>query len=118
MSNWWRNHLIPVTATLGVVACALADSGAGTAAAGTNGQHINYHSRNARGQCTTGTNQNGQIVQNCTLLHAGENPDHDYWWVGTVNINWYDTDDRYVSSTCDVPKSNDNGDFIDCSEPS
>lgn len=118
MSNWYRNRLAPLTATLGVVACgALGGVGAGTAAAGTNGQHISYHSRSAYAQCTTGRNQSGDNVQNCTQLSPGRNLDEGYWWVGRVGIIWDNLDGSRVSSTCNVPKSQE-GDSYDCHQPS
>lgn len=115
MSNLQRKSLVAVTATLGVVACGLL--GAGTAAAGTNGQQINYYSHQAVKQCTTGTNQSGAKVKNCTeLRQGGPNLDRGYWWVGRVSIEWYRTGST-VSSTCDVPKKQ-NEDFFNCYEPS
>lgn len=118
MSNWYRNRLTSLTTTLGVVACGvLGVVGAGTATAGTNGQHISYYSRSAYAQCTTGRNQNGDNVQNCTQLSPGHNLDEGYWWVGPVGIIWDNSDGSRVSSTCNVPKSQE-GDSFTCHEPS
>jgi hypothetical protein len=83
----------------------------------TNGLQINYYSHDANEQCTTGKNQNGDTVRNCTSLHSGSNPDQGYWWVGPVTITWYRSDHSYITSTCDVPKSQDGDSFI-CYEPS
>lgn len=117
MSNWYRDRLTPLTATLGVVAC-VALGEAGTAVAGTNGQHISYYSRSAYGQCTTGRNQNGENVQRCTQLSSGHNLDEGYWWVGPVGIIWDKPDGSRASSTCNVPKSQEGGDSYTCDEPS
>lgn len=85
-----RKRLGAVTATLGIAACGLLGAGAGTATAGTNGQQIIYYNHNSYGQCTTGTNQNGKIIRNCsTFAVQGSNKDEGYYWVGRVNITWY-----------------------------
>lgn len=117
MLHWYGKPLVAVTATLGAVACGLL--GAGTASAGTNGQQINYYSHHSYGQCTTGKNQEGKSISNCTSFAApaGSNKDEGYWWVGQVNITWYNIDHRSTAhSTCDVPK-NYSGDFFNCYEP-
>ncbi len=90
--------------------------GAGTAAAGTNGQHISYYSRSAYAQCTTGKNQNSENVENCTQLSRGHNLDEGYRWVGTVRIIWQKPDGSRMASTCDVPKLQE-GDSYACYEP-
>lgn len=114
MPSWKR--LSAITGTLGVVAGCLLVSGAGTASAGSNGQQINYYSHTAYGQCTTGYNQNDQYTQNCTYLESGPNLDYGYWWVGGVDITWYNDDGSTVNSTCNVPRSM-NGDFYTCYQP-
>jgi hypothetical protein len=116
MSSSYRNHLAPLVTALGVVSCGLLEVGAGTAWAGTNGQQINYYSHYAYVQCTSGTNQNGDKVQNCTQLRIGSNPDQGYWWVGPVTITWHRSDGTDISSTCNVPKSQE-ADFFTCYEP-
>ncbi|MGH3765671.1 MAG: hypothetical protein ACRDTX_11075 [Pseudonocardiaceae bacterium] len=83
----------------------------------TNGLQINYYSHDASEQCTTGKNQNGVMVSNCTQLRKGSNPDQGYWWVGPVTITWYHPDHSSIASTCVVPKSQD-GDSFTCYEPS
>ncbi|MGH3874280.1 MAG: hypothetical protein ACRDSR_22735 [Pseudonocardiaceae bacterium] len=113
MPNLHRGRLIAFTATLG----ALLEAGAGTASAGTNGQQVNYYSHYSYAQCTTGTNQNGADIRNCTQLRIGSNPDQGYWWVGPVSITWYHPDHSHGTSTCDVPASQDS-DFFTCYEPS
>ncbi|MGH3836435.1 MAG: hypothetical protein ACRDSF_12145 [Pseudonocardiaceae bacterium] len=115
MPESYRKRLVLLTATLGIVTCGLL--GAGTASAGTNGQQINYYSHYSYAQCTVGTNQNGESIQNCTQLRIGSNPDQGYWWIGLVDITWYHSDRSHVSSTCGVPKSQD-GDYFTCYEPS
>jgi hypothetical protein len=116
-SSWYRKRLIPLTATLGFVACGMLGI-TGTALAGNNGQQINYYSHSAYKQCSTGANQNDQPIRNnCTSLHSGSNPDQGYWWVGPVTITWYRTNGTYVQSTCNVPQQQ-NGDFFNCYEPS
>lgn len=116
MPNSYRKRLVPLMAILGIAACYLLGVGIGTASAGTNGQKINYYNRHAYGQCTTGMNQNGETVQNCTQLRIGSNPAQDYWWVGQVRITWYYTDNSYAPTTCKVPRSQD-GDYVTCRDP-
>lgn len=117
-SRWYRTGLAGATATLGVVAFSLLGTGAGTATAGTNGQQINYYSHDAYRQCTTGKNQDGTTVKNCTdfAVVSGSNRDEGYWWIGPVDITWYKVDGSTVQSTCNVPKSS-NSDFFTCYEP-
>ncbi len=115
MSNSCRKCLVPLIAMLGIVASGLL--GAGAASAGTNGQHIIYYGGSSYGQCTAGLNQNSETVRNCTQLHTGSNPDSNYWWVGTVKINWYYPNDTYVQTGCDVPKQQDGGDYVTCHDP-
>ncbi len=117
MWNWHRKRLLPLAAASGTVACGLLGVGAGTASAGVNGQQINYYSRHSYAQCTTGANQNGDTIRNCTQLRIGSNPNQGYWWVGQVAITWYHPDHTYASSICTVPKSQD-GDSFTCYEPS
>lgn len=115
-SRWKR--LAPLTAALSaVVACGLLGPGTGTALAGNNGQHINYYSYDTDAQCTKGKNEKNKQVQVCTSLSTGSNLNQDHWWVGQVTINWHHDDDSIVSSTCDVPRSQ-NGDSVLCYEPS
>ncbi|MGH3885028.1 MAG: hypothetical protein ACRDSZ_00400 [Pseudonocardiaceae bacterium] len=116
MSIWRWKRLGAVTATLGVVASGLLGAGSGTALAGSNGQQISYYSQYANAQCTTGKNQIGENIKNCTQLQLGSNPSHDYWWVGSVSITWYRVNNSTAQSTCDVPLQQ-NGDFFDCYEP-
>jgi hypothetical protein len=111
MSNWSRKPLVPLTATLGALACGLLGAGAGTASAGTNGQQINYYSHYAYAQCTTGKNQSNETTRNCTQLRIGSNPDQGYFWVGPVTIIWYHTDHTYTSSPCDIPISQTSDSF-------
>jgi len=117
MSTSYRKRLAPLATTLGIVACGLLEAGAGTAWAGNNGQQINYYSHYAYIQCSAGTNQNGGNVRNCTQLRIGSNPNQGYWWVGPVNITWHRPRGTEISSTCNVPKSQD-ADFFTCYEPS
>lgn len=119
MLNSHRKRLVPLTATLGaIIAYGLLGTGTGTASAGTNGQHINYHSNYTGAQCTKGTNQNSQSAQFCSLLRRGDNRDYGHWWVGAVTITWQRySDDGIASSTCNVPQSQD-GNFVTCNEPS
>lgn len=116
MSTWHWKRLGVVTATLGVVASGLLEAGAGAALAGSNGQQINYYSQYADAQCTTGKNQSGENIKNCTQLQIGSNPSQGYWWVGPVSITWHRVNGT-VQSTCRVPLQQ-NGDFFDCYEPS
>lgn len=117
-SHWYRRDLVAVTATLGAVGCGLLGAGARTATAGTNGQQINYYNHDSYGQCTTGKNQEGTTVSNCTSFAVqGSNKDEGYWWVGPVSITWHKNDHvSTVHSTCNVPK-NSNSDFFNCYEP-
>lgn len=116
MSNSHRKRLAPLATALGVVACGLLEVGAGTARAGTNGQQINYYNHYAYVQCTTGTNQRGDRIQNCTQLRIGSNPHRGYWWVGLVTITWHRPGRVDISSTCSVPKLQDT-DFVTCHGP-
>lgn len=117
MSTWRWKRLRAVTATLGVVASVLLEAGVGTALAGSNGQQISYYSQYAHAQCTTGKNQSGENIKNCTQLQIGSNPSQGYWWVGPVGITWYRANNSTIQSTCRVPLQQ-NGDFFDCYEPS
>jgi hypothetical protein len=106
-----------LTAALGVVTCGMVGT-TGTAFAGSNGQQINYYSHDANKQCSTGTNQDGKLIQNnCTSLRSGSNPDQGYYWVGPVTITWYRTNGTHTQSACDVPRQQ-KGDSFSCYEPS
>lgn len=116
-SSWYRKRLVPLTATLGVVSCGMLGA-TGAALAGSNGQQINYYSHQAYQQCSTGANQNGQLIRNnCTSLHSGSNPDQGYYWVGPVTITWYLANGTSTQSTCNVPQQQ-NSDYSNCYEPS
>jgi hypothetical protein len=117
MSDWDWKRLGAVTATLGVVASGLLTAGAGTALAGSNGQQVNYYSRFAHAQCTTGKSQGGENIKNCTQLQMGANPAQGIWWVGPVSITWYRANNSTAQSTCHVPPQQ-NEDFFTCYEPS
>lgn len=116
MSNLCRKRLVPLIAVLGIAACDLLGVGAGTASAGDNGQKINYHGRDAYGQCTTGKNQKNETVRNCTQLRTGSNPDQSYWWVGEVGITWHYVDNSYIQTICKIPKTQKN-DYVTCYDP-
>jgi hypothetical protein len=117
MSNLCHKRLVPLIAVLGMVTCDLLGVGAGVASAGTNGQKINYYSRYAYIQCTTGENQHSETVRSCTQLRVGSNLDPNYLWVGRVRINWYYTNNTYSPTDCDVPKVKTDGDYITCYDP-
>lgn len=111
-----RKHLVPLGTVLGITVCSLL--GAGTASAGPNGQKINYYSRYAVSQCTTGMNQKSEIISgHCTALNAGSNPDQDYWWVGEIRITWHYPDNSYTRTAHIVPKSQPDGDYVTCYDP-
>ncbi|MGW1195667.1 hypothetical protein ACWD4B_07355 [Streptomyces sp. NPDC002536] len=86
---------------MGVAGAGLAVSsvvgGAGTAAAGSNGQQIVYHNINRPGFPNpysirvSGTNQNGiQVTSRCFYTEGGEWTNLDgYWWVGKVSYTTY-----------------------------
>lgn len=111
-----RKRLVQFGTALGITVCSLLTTG--TASAGSNGQRINYYSRYAASQCTTGANQKKEIVSgHCAMLNAGSNPDQDYWWVGEVRITWYYPDNSYSRTACIIPKSQQDGDYTTCYDP-
>lgn len=117
MSTSYRKYLVRRVATMLIMACGLLEAGSGTALAGTNGQKINYFSRNSYGQCTTGKNEKNETVRNCTQLHSGANPDQNYQWVGIVRITWYYPDDSYSPTLYEIPKNQESSDYVTCNDP-
>ncbi|MBB6377761.1 hypothetical protein BKA01_005021 [Pseudonocardia eucalypti] len=102
---------------VGALVLGLLAAGVGTAHAGGNGQQINYYSHDATGQCTSGRNQNGVAVRNCTTFdRIGGNPDQGYFWVGPVTITWMRKAGFTQHSTCVVPKQQPS-DFFTCYQP-
>lgn len=116
MSNSHRKSLVSIMTILGIVTCGLLGVGAGTASAGAHGQKINYYSRYAGVQCTTGANQNSETVRRCTDLRIGSNLDQGFLWVGPVTIIWYYPDHTYLRSSCEVPESQAT-DYTTCYDP-
>lgn len=123
MSVRSRSLKIALSLTLvgiGVVA------GSGEALAGTDGQHV--HIRNDRtsddlkGGWIKGTNWAGQHVQQWVGLTWNdygvyEWGDSDWWWKGTINIDWVRNDGRssYAgTTTCQVPTDQGSNDWSYC----
>lgn len=121
MSNSYRKRKckrsVRLMVVLGITAYGLLGTVTAPVSAGPNGQKINYYSRGAYKQCTTGINQDNNPFGFCAPLRPGSNPDEKYLWVGQVRINWYYPDDSYAPTACLVPKSQQDGDYVTCHDP-
>src|SRR3989442_188618 len=81
------------------------------AVAGSNGQHITYWYRMTSIQpghpawaSTIGDNQNGQYLGRTTVFrYCGSSPcittNYNDWWVGDVVIQWYRSDNTFITSS-------------------
>ncbi|GGV96809.1 hypothetical protein GCM10015535_66920 [Streptomyces gelaticus] len=91
-------------------------AGAGSAAAGTNGQQLSFSSSFVDKVYACGSNQNG--VRVCSGWRDVSSPTwtdlHGYWWKGAVDVYGLKNGVNYVyAATCYVPEKQ-SGDWYFC----
>lgn len=116
-----RKVLRSLVVILGIISCGLLGIGNGTALAGSHGQRINYEKRHAYRECSSGKNQEGELLRDVCIdpLEDGFNRDNKNLWTGRVTVVWYYMDnDRRLSMQgyCDVPESQ-SGNYLTCIDP-
>jgi hypothetical protein len=101
-------------------------AGSGQAYAGSDGQHVEIQNKNifdeVKGGWIKGTNWNNHYVQQWIGVHwssqeAYQVGDSDWWWKGTVHIDWVHNDSSSSfagTTTCSVPVDQGSDDWVTC----
>jgi hypothetical protein len=92
---------------------------AGSAQAGTNGQHVIVNGHTQKSVLMCGTNQRGaNICETFNTPTASTADPNRWWWVGTVSIEGWSGPNQTGSFLgqihCNVPKSQSGGDWVTC----
>lgn len=93
---------------------------AGSAHAGTNGQHVIVNGDAQRSVLICGKNQRGEnICETFNTPGFSTSDPNRWWWVGTVSIKGWtgpnETGNYLGEVHCNVPKNQSGGDWVTCS---
>ncbi|MFD7631268.1 hypothetical protein ACFV7Q_35530 [Streptomyces sp. NPDC059851] len=111
-----RRKAVTAVATLGMAVACLA-VGAGTAAAGTNGQQIKLFdtSSTVNSFRLSGPDQSGQWVSRCWNRQGMTTYASGWWWKGTVQVDYYHGSNcnsgYWASTSVEVPRHQDHSDW-------
>jgi hypothetical protein len=72
-----------------------------SAAAGISGQQLIAHDHQAYRHCTTGGNQDGNVVSNCFATPYEYTSEGGWWWWGMISESWYNGSGGWISNSWD-----------------